>query len=127
MQTSRSECAIDNYFSYFSTKTCVVGTEKNRLNEMFLLSTQNTCLNRQIRKYLVIKMFCFSGPMICDEYNYFMAWPKSNIFNFHLHVTLASLFVLLLYIPVNSYGHGGMVSSPNHTFFQDKLEQAVNQ
>ena len=28
---------------------------------------------------------------------------------------------------VNSYGHGGTVSSPNHTFFLGKLEQAVNQ
>ena len=28
---------------------------------------------------------------------------------------------------VNSYGHCGMVSSPNHTFFLGKLEQAVNQ
>ena len=30
---------------------------------------------------------------------------------------------------VNSYmyGHCGTVSSPNHTFFLDKLEQAVNQ
>ena len=28
---------------------------------------------------------------------------------------------------VNSYGQGGMVSSPNHTFFLGKLEQAVNQ
>ena len=28
---------------------------------------------------------------------------------------------------VNSYGHGGKVSSPNHTFFLGKLEQAVNQ
>ena len=28
-------------FSYFSTKTYVVGTQKNRLNEMVLLSTQN--------------------------------------------------------------------------------------
>ena len=28
---------------------------------------------------------------------------------------------------VNNYGHGGTVSSPNHTFFQGKLEQAVNQ
>ena len=27
---------------------------------------------------------------------------------------------------VNSYGHGGTVSSPNHTF-PGKLEQAVNQ
>ena len=32
-------------FSYFSTKTYVVGTQKNRLNETVLLSTQNTCLN----------------------------------------------------------------------------------
>ena len=28
---------------------------------------------------------------------------------------------------VNSYGHGGTVSSPNHTFYLGKLEQAVNQ
>ena len=31
-------------FSCFSTKTCV-GTQKNRLDETVLLSTQNTCLN----------------------------------------------------------------------------------
>ena len=30
-------------FSYFSAKKCVVGTQKNRLNETVLLSTQNTC------------------------------------------------------------------------------------
>ena len=36
-------------------------------------------------------------------------------------------FGLLLYIPGNSYGHVGTVSSPNHTFFLGKLEQAVNQ
>ena len=30
-----------NFFSYFSTKTYVVGTQKNRLNETVLLSTQN--------------------------------------------------------------------------------------
>ena len=35
----------ENYFSYFSTKTYVVGTQKNRLDERVLLSTQNTCLN----------------------------------------------------------------------------------
>ena len=28
---------------------------------------------------------------------------------------------------VNSYGHCGTVSSPNHTFFLGGLEQAVNQ
>ena len=32
-------------FSYFSAKTYVVGTQKNRLNEKVLLSTQNICLN----------------------------------------------------------------------------------
>ena len=34
---------IENCFSYFSTKTYVVGTQKNRLDETVLLSTQNTC------------------------------------------------------------------------------------
>ena len=29
---------------------------------------------------------------------------------------------LVLYIPVNSYGHVGTVSSPNHKFFQGKLD-----
>ena len=29
------------WFSYFSTKTYVVGTQKNRLNETVLLRTQN--------------------------------------------------------------------------------------
>ena len=28
---------------------------------------------------------------------------------------------------LNSYGHGGTVSSPNHTFFLGRLEKAVNQ
>ena len=31
-------------FSYFSIKIYVVGTQKSRLNETVLLSTQNTCL-----------------------------------------------------------------------------------
>ena len=29
-------------------------------------------------------------------------------------------FGLILYVPVNSYGHVGTVSSPNHTFFLGK-------
>ena len=36
-------CVTENYFSYFSTKKNVVCTQKNRLNETVLLSTQNTC------------------------------------------------------------------------------------
>ena len=38
-------CIGKKKFLYFSFKTYVVGTEKNRLNETVLLSTQNTCLN----------------------------------------------------------------------------------
>ena len=36
---------IKNEFTYFSTKTYVVGAQKKRLNETVLLSTQNKCLN----------------------------------------------------------------------------------
>ena len=37
--------AYPKLFSYFSTKTYVVGTQKNRLNETVLLSTKNICCN----------------------------------------------------------------------------------
>ena len=36
---------IGKLFPLFFIQTCVVGTQKNRLNETVLLSTQNTCLN----------------------------------------------------------------------------------
>ena len=36
---------LENYFLYFSFKTYVVGTQKNRLNETVLLRAQNRCLN----------------------------------------------------------------------------------
>ena len=45
-------CVTENYFSHFSTKTYVVGTQKNRLNETVLLSTQNICSDCWVRKYL---------------------------------------------------------------------------
>ena len=35
----------ENYVSYLSVQTYVLCTQKNHLNEMFFLSTQNTCLN----------------------------------------------------------------------------------
>ena len=34
------------YFSYFSTKTYVVGIQKSRLIETVLLSTQNICITK---------------------------------------------------------------------------------
>ena len=42
-------------------------------------------------------------------------------------VASAWLVGLLLCVQVNSYGHVGMVGSPNHTFFLGKLEQVFNQ
>ena len=36
------ECVPKYYFSYLSTKTCVLGAQKDHLNEMVCLSTQNT-------------------------------------------------------------------------------------
>ena len=47
---SRSECVIENKFSYYSTKTYVVGTQKNLLDEAVLLFTQNKCWKLWIRK-----------------------------------------------------------------------------
>ena len=38
-----------------------------------------------------------------------------------IHPKLMIWFGLMLKFPVNSYGHVGMVSSPNHTFFLGKL------
>ena len=37
------ECVPEILFSYFSTETYIVGTEKNLLDETVLLSTQNIC------------------------------------------------------------------------------------
>ena len=45
LQASRYECVPENYFSYFSAKTYVMGTQKNRLDGTVLLSCQNICLN----------------------------------------------------------------------------------
>ena len=38
------------YFSYFSTKTYVVGTHNKRLGEALLMSTHNICFHGEIRK-----------------------------------------------------------------------------
>ena len=49
-----------------------MGTQKNRLNEMVLLSTQNICLNVWVRKYLKFyaENFCLSKPVVAVCYRY---------------------------------------------------------
>ena len=59
-QASRWDCVIENHFSYFSTQTYIVGAQKNRLNEMILLGTQNILLNWC---QSTLKVLCLSGPM----------------------------------------------------------------
>ena len=48
----------ENNFCYFSTKTYVVGTQKNHLNETVLLSTQNMfrLLGKQMIAFLRSKI-----------------------------------------------------------------------
>ena len=48
----------ENDFSHFSAKTYVVGTQKNRLNETILLSTQNTLMGKEINAILGAHMCC---------------------------------------------------------------------
>ena len=53
-------------FSCFSFKTYVLGTQKNRLNETVLLSTQNKYLYGLVRKYSQVYAHFLgglSGPM----------------------------------------------------------------
>ena len=40
-QAPRQECVSENYFLISQRKTCVLGAQKNRLNETVLLSDQN--------------------------------------------------------------------------------------
>ena len=44
-------------FSYFSTKTYVVGTQKSHLNEMVLLSTQNMFILFDLILYVPVNNF----------------------------------------------------------------------
>ena len=45
------ECVTEKELFYFSTKTYIVGAQKNCLNETVLLSTQNICQKLWVRKY----------------------------------------------------------------------------
>ena len=48
----------------------------------------------------------------------------STILNLHVALVphIKFQFNLMLNVPINSYGHVGMVSSPNRTFFLGKLD-----
>ena len=61
-QAPRFECVTEKYFSYLSTKTYVVGTQKTRLNETVLLSTQNSMPTHiSVWGYMYPLVFPFGG------------------------------------------------------------------
>ena len=45
-------------FSYFSTKTCVVGTHYKHIPEALLMNTNNICFHGEIRKILSYLEIC---------------------------------------------------------------------
>ena len=71
--------------SYFSAKTYVVCTHKNCLINMVLLSNQNKCLNRWIRKILNFTLSLFVNL------NLFQIWGHGP------------LSVLLVFLPLNFF------------------------
>ena len=86
-----------------------VGSEKLKFGPkivIILLSINQIKKNRLTEMVLLCTHnLCFSWRLI-----------------FNLMTLLFCLFGLMLYIQVISYGHVGMVSSQNHTFFLGKLD-----
>ena len=94
-----------------------------------------------------MSLFCFA--LLCVHSSIAIVWKRKlvallllsyrcietiNVMWLFLTVPWVGLqYVIVLFLfccftyQVNSYGHGGTVSSPNNIFFLDKLEQAVNQ
>ena len=62
------KCITGKYFSYFSNKTNAVCTQKNRLNETVLLSTQNICLNMGKKIFTVLlRKFVYLNRMVYED------------------------------------------------------------
>ena len=72
------------------------------------------------------------GVVILSFYFYFIScpmWPSDMVSEdqvsekiFKVFPIYKPVFCLVLYVPLNSYGHVETVSSPNHTFFLGKLD-----
>ena len=54
-----------------------------------------------------------------------LVYTVESVFVLCKKITALCLLVLLLYVPGNSYGHGGTVSSPNHTFSWESLNKQL--
>ena len=95
--------------SYFSNKTYVVGTQKNRLNKTLLLSNPNTCLSWRIRKIsFYVQKLCVSGPMW-----HFVNEPSELKTNYWLNQGNSEHKRNTKWISVNSRSHSGAGLSMN--------------
>ena len=97
---------------------------------MLVHCVNSECLDEPARPRRLVRAFARIHDTVFvlkqlkeDAFNHCCLLNSHSRWIMHLFVCL---FVLLLYVPVNSYGHGGEVSSPKHLFFLGKLEQAVN-
>ena len=99
------------------------------------INTKNSSADLYVlpRKHLIWFSFCAYWKRHYDHlYDYF--WEKDKLqidkpasfLSFYLENSGFVCLFCCFTSQVNSYGHGGTVSSPNH-FFLGKLVQAVNQ
>ena len=93
-KSSRLECIIKHQFSYFSTETYVVGTQKNRLDEMVLLSTQSYMfILAEKKKYtILVSKVGLSGPMVD-----WLQSLKQFFINVSYDILVASLTLMALF------------------------------
>ena len=58
-----------------------MGTQKNRLSETVLLSTQNICSKLQVRKYLQLNVenFCLSEHVLLPGISKILAFPGLSL------------------------------------------------
>ena len=75
-----------------------------------------------LSRVMVSLLFCLFLGVFFFQKNTTKA-PEKPLVSFRVKMDPLFWFGLLLYIPVNSYGHVRMVSSPNHIFFLGKLGQ----
>ena len=95
------------YFSYFCTKTYVVGTHLKRLTEALLMSTHNMFLCRYKKNIYLIP------SLICRYEMYRLIW------GFTEHICSCSHIFVCVEVLRPSQPNGVMssaVSLPNHTF-----------
>ena len=65
------------------------------------------------------------GMLIAKKVNFRHSCSTLKILKIHSTLYWFVLFVCCFTSQVNRSGHGRTVSSPNHTFFLGKLEQAI--